>query len=510
MQIFMVRSSRLISNAAVSVVQTVISGLVLFLLYRYLINHIGTEQLGLWSVILASTSVARLSELGLTGSVVKFVARYRAQKAEEQAAEVVQTAAISIGVVMAVLALAIYPLLNVILNLTIPSAAMPQALSILPWAVLSLWLGSVGGVFQSGLDGCQRMAIRNILMIVANLLYFAAAIWLVPLYGLLGLAVGQAAQGLLLLVLSWLILRRELVALPWAPTYWSKKIFKEIFGYAINFQVSSIAIMFFDPATKLLMSKFGGLSSAAYYEMASQLVVKLRSLLISANQALVPAVAELHEASPATVPKLYLKAYRFVFFLAVPFYAAVIISLPAVSVLWIGRSEAQFLQFGIILLVGWGLNTLAAPAYFFNLGIGSLKWNSVAHVVMAVLNIFLGVVLGKIFGSLGVAIGVLAALVTGSGFLIINGHKKCNISINQLIPSENYCLLTTVACCVIFFYLANSTSFFQSNAVFAGALSLGFYALIVGISVWLHPYKKILINRRIVVTDFEENAHSDH
>ena len=80
----MPNSRRLISNAAVSVVQTVISGVVLFLLYRYLLDHLGTEQLGLWSVILASTSVARLSDLGLTGSVVKFVARYRALKNDEQ------------------------------------------------------------------------------------------------------------------------------------------------------------------------------------------------------------------------------------------------------------------------------------------------------------------------------------------------------------------------------------------------------------------------------------------
>ena len=274
----MFNSRRLISNATVSVVQTVISGLVLFVLYRYLIDHLGSEQLGLWSVILASTSVARLSDLGLTGSVVKFVARYRALKDDAQAADVVQTAAISIALAMGALVLLLYPLLDFLLRLSIPVQSMPQALSILPWAVFSLWLGSVGGVFQSGLDGCQRMDLRNILMVAGNLLFLGAALWLVPRYGLMGLAIGQAVQGLLLMLASWVTLRRQLKSLPWLPLHWSKSKFKEMFGYAVNFQVSAIAMLLFDPATKLLMSRFGGLSSAAYYEMASQLVVKLRAL----------------------------------------------------------------------------------------------------------------------------------------------------------------------------------------------------------------------------------------
>ena len=301
----MLNSNRLVSNASVSVIQTVISGIVLFLLYRYLLNHLGATELGLWSVILASTSVARLSDLGLTGSVLKFVSRHRALKNDDQAGAVVQTAAISIALVMTILAIAIYPLLEAVLKLAVPVAQMPQASNLLPWAVLSLWLGSVSGVFQSGLDGCHRMALRNILMIVANLLYFGAALWLVPHYGLLGVAFGQVAQALLLLVLNWIALRRQLPSLPLVPVRWSKKVFSEIFGYAISFQINSIAILLFDPLTKLLMSKFGGLSSAAYYEMASQLVVKLRALLISANQALVPEVADIHETSPHKLQALY-------------------------------------------------------------------------------------------------------------------------------------------------------------------------------------------------------------
>jgi len=489
----LINSRRLFSNAAVSVVQTVISGVVLFVLYRYLIDHLGPEQLGLWSVILASTSVARLSDLGLTGSVVKFVARYHALKDDAQAADVVQTAAISIGLVMAMLVLLLYPLLDSVLLLSIPAQSMPQALSILPWAVFSLWLGSVGGVFQSGLDGCQRMDLRNILMVAGNLLFLGAAIWLVPQYGLTGLALGQAAQGVLLMLTSWLVLRQQLNTLPWIPRRWSKSKFKEMFAYAVNFQISSIAILLFDPATKLLMSRFGGLSSAAYYEMASQLVLKLRSLIVAACQAMVPAVSGLHETSPENVREFYLKSYRLLFFAVLPFFAGIVVALPLVSILWIGHIEAQFLLFATILSVGWGLNTLTGPAYFLNLGTGDLRWNAIAHVVMAIVNVSLGLLLGSMIGGLGVAIGAIVALILGSWFVIHAVHRQYKISYLNMIPAEHYLITFVVLASALIIVLINM--YIQNNSVITASSSLmltSVYVALVGAVLWFHQYRILI------------------
>ena len=491
----MINYHRLISNAVVSVVQTVLSGLVLFFLYRYLIDNLGSDQLGLWSVILASTSVARLSDMGLTGSVVKFVARYRALKDDDRAADVIQTAAISIAGVMAVLAVILYPLLEVVLKLSIPAKSMPQALQILPWAVLSLWIGSIGGVFQSGLDGCQRMDIRNILMVAGNLLFFGAALWLVPHYGLTGLAVGQAAQSLLLAVASWLALRHQLRSLPWMPWRWSKTKFKEMFGYAVNFQINSIAILLFDPITKLLMSRYGGLSSAAYYEMASQLVLKLRGLLIAANQALVPAVAELHETSPDKVSDLYLKSYRMLFFINFPFYAVILISLPMISMMWIGRNENQFIVFGTLLAIGWGLNSLNATAYFVNLGTGDLKWNSIAHVVTAFVNVLLGFVFGPLYGGIGIAIGAMIALVIGSWFILYAVHRRYDISYGEIVPSEHCLLLAAVIFCIAVAVWVNSVNPWGLSAVASGVINLGVYAVVICAVVWVHPYRILILDK---------------
>ena len=431
--------------------------------------------------------------MGLTGSVVKFVARYRALQANAQAAAAVQTAAISVALVMALLALGIYPLLGKVLEFSIPAESMPLALTILPWAVCSLWLNSVGGVFQSGLDGCQRMDIRNIVMIAGHVMLLLSAIWLVPRYGLEGLAIGQATQGLLLMVTNWLVLRQQLNLLPWFPFHWSKSRFKEMFGYAVNFQINSAAILLVEPVTKLLMSRYGGLSSAAYYEMANQLVLKLRALLIAATQPLAPAVAELHETSPGKVRELYLKSYRLLFFVAVPFFIGIWIALPLISILWIGYIESQFLLFGALLTAGWGLNSLSGIAYFLNIGTGALKWNSIAHVLMALLNVLLGFLLGPRLGELGVAMSAMIALIIASWLVVFSVHKQYQMPLRTIVPSENYLLLIISSICIAMTTLLGKILPLSRYAILLDLINIGVFLILFCIAIYFHPYKNILI-----------------
>ena len=85
-------------NAAMSVLQIIIIGIVVFILYKFLLATIGAKKLGIWSLILSSSSIAQVVNFGISGSVVKFVAKYTALKENQNASNVIQTAALSLGV----------------------------------------------------------------------------------------------------------------------------------------------------------------------------------------------------------------------------------------------------------------------------------------------------------------------------------------------------------------------------------------------------------------------------
>jgi O-antigen/teichoic acid export membrane protein len=484
------QNRKIVTNAIMSVVEVIVIACVLFILYRFLLNTIGVEQLGVWSVVLATTSVASITNLGLSASVVKFVAKYAARGQGETVADVIQTSAISLGVLIGLILSIVSPFISLLLSLVVPIANLKEALSILPYALSSLWMTALSSVFQSGLDGYQRIDLRSILLMAGALIYLILCFILVPTYGLMGLAYAQVAQAGLLLIGSWVILKRHLPLLPVVPCHWNQKLFREMVGYGLSFQVISISQTLYDPVTKSLLTKFGGLEMTGFYEIASRMIIQLRGLLVTVNQVLVPAIADLAEKNPEYIQIVYKDSYRLLVYITLPIFSAVIASIPIISQVWIGHYESIFVIFAILLAVGWFLNTLAAPAYFANLGIGELRWNTIGHVIIAVSNIGLGWLLGSIFGGTAVVLAWVFSLITGSLVIPISYHYRHKIPITELVPKENRVIgLASVAGMSISLLLYYQMNNQLSPPVLATVVALVFSTIVI-FPVWLHPMRK--------------------
>lgn len=472
-----------------AVLQSVITGGVLFLLYRYLLRTIGAEQVGVWAIILATASASRISEMGFTGSAIKFTAKYIARGERNKAAEIIQTTYITIGTVLICILAGGYPLITWIVVKLIPGSQLSVALAILPVALLSVWISGVSGVFFAGLDGFQRIDLRAFITILAGPLFLVLTWILVPKYGLIGLAWAQIGQGTFMLLAGRVLLQRELPSLKWLPIIWSYSCFREMFKYGINFQITSIFSMLFEPTTKALMAVFGGLTATAYYEMANRMVVQFRSLLVSANQVIVPKVAVLQENEPEKIQKAYYESYRMLFFLSLPLFAGVAAIAPLVCELWVGHYELSFINYTIILAAGWWINTLVAPAYFINLGTGLLFWNTLGHITIGVLNVVLGYILGVTFGSIGVALGYVLALIAGSSLIVIKYHLDNHISFVELLPNESkkllfYCFLGLFISLMFFHYLE-----IPVKGLARAGLDLAVCIITMTLAFWKHPLR---------------------
>lgn len=488
----MIIKKSIFKNAALAVIQTITSALLLFFLYRYLLHKLGPEQLGVWAVVLASTSVGRLSDMGFSGAALKFVARCLAYGDRKKAADIVQTAVLSIGFALTVLAAVTYPLLELALSWSLPKDSLSIALSILPWAVFSLWFGMVAGIFQSAIDGCQRMDIRNLLLIFCNVIYLGIALMLVPVYGLKGLAIAQLLQAVILMLLSWFVLYRILPGLPLVPWQWSKSEFKEMFNYAVNLQIGSLAGLLFDPVTKFLLARYGGLANTAYYEMANQVVVKARAVLVSALQSVIPVIAGTKDDEYLVRLNVYRKSYSIFFFLTWPYYIALALSFPLISVIWIGHFESAFILYGLLLTMGWMLCNMGVPAYFFNIGSGFLIWNTALHAMTGLLNLSLAFLLGQQFGAEGVVVAAMISLVLPNWLLVFVVQRRLGIPATEIFPNEHrifvlMILLGGISSYVIFIEKHILTSNFMSS--FAAIL---FFFVVTMVVVWFHPYKHII------------------
>lgn len=491
------QSTSVTRNAIMAVIQTVVSGGTLFLLYRYLLREIGPDKVGIWAIVLAAASASRISEMGFTGSAVKFTAKYIARGEFSRASEIIQTTVITIGIVLAGVLTIGYPVITWLMAKFIPVTEIQSAIAILPYALVSVWIGAVAGVFSSGLEGCQRIDVRALVSMLSAILFLGLTWILVPYYGLIGLAWAQIGQGGAMLIGSQILLKRELPALPLLPRGWRYSIFREMFRYGANFQVSSIFAMLFEPTTKALMAKFGGLSMTAYYEMANRMVTQFRSLLVAANKVVVPRIATLHEKTPEAVQKTYRESYQMVFFLALPLYVGVVAVAPLVSELWIGRYERAFVMYSLLLAAGYWVNTLVGPAYFVNLGTGLLRWNTMAHIVIGILNGAMGFFLGSAFGGDGVVLGYVLALVIGSSLVVLGYHYDYHIPVADLLPRESKSLVLASCAGLMIGWIIFNLLDLSINILLKAGLSFVISIIIVGTACWMHPMRSRLMERII-------------
>ncbi len=442
-------------NTITASVQVVIVGLTYFFLYKLLISKIGMQKIGIWSLVLSTISVANISNMGLSSSIVKFVAKYHAREEYKTLVDLIKTAFTSIAIFLGAICIVSYPLMNYILKFFIPINSIDEAKIILPYALVSLWLASISSILLSGIDGLQQTYLRSIVLSGSNVLFFVLSFLLVDRYQLLGLAYAQLIQYALIIIIAFMILRYHLNIPLTVTLKWDKKLFKEMLSYGVNFQLISISTMLYDPVTKLLLSKFEGLPSVGFYEMASRMVVQVRALLVNANNALVPTIAYMYENDMQSVKAMYIRSFRYLFYLALPLFATLTAFTPIISELWIGHYEREFVLFSIMLNVGWFINILNAPSYFVYMGVGDLKWSLISHLAISLLNGFLGYLFGISIGGDGVVIGWIIALIAGSLIVPITYHSSNRISLKELFPGGNTLFILTLllySSLSIFFY----------------------------------------------------------
>ena len=476
-------------NVLTTVIQVIVTGIVFIVFYRYLLDRLGIEQLGVWSIVLATASVSRIGDFGLSVGVVRFVAQALAKEDRLGAAEIVETVAITIGLLMAVMLTAGFPLFKSVLEYLLFGQERMTALEILPYALLSFWGMMIAGVFLAGLDGCQRIDLRSGLMALSNIFFLILTLLWVPHFGLKGAAFAQVAQSLGLAFVSWWTLRRQVADLALFPIRWRLPVLKQMIGYGVSSQVISIMSVLFDSITKGLMSKFGGLGSLGYYEMANKLLIQSRAIIVEANRVIIPMVSTLKDRQPEKIVNIFALSYRSLFYVAVLFYMCVAISLPSISVLWIGSYQSIFVQFALLLTFGWFVNTLAVPAFFLNYGTGELRQNVITQSIIGLGGFGAGMILGFLINGIGVVLGSVFGLTVGSVFLIVFHMKKSGMCWSEVIIPRDMWQLLAIGSVAVWLSVYGSYVY-RSRAV---VLTIG-VTCVVGIMMlgWIHSMRKEL------------------
>jgi O-antigen/teichoic acid export membrane protein len=490
---------RLSMNAGAAIAQVVISAGVLFELYRFLLRQIGPEQLGVWSLVVASSAVARLAEFGIGGGVTRFVANDLGAGDRRRAAGTVGMSVLAVAGFIGVVCLGLQPLLHGGLGKLIADAnLLAAARQLLPWALAALWTGAVAQVFLSALDACQRGDLRVAINTAAAVGQLIAAYIMVPAKGLAGLGPVQLIQAALTLIPAAVVLAATLRVAPGAWFAPDRGRFIEIVRYGGSLQISALVQILFDPAVKIMLSSLGALSMTGYYEAANRAVVQFRSVIVAAYQMLVPYLAHRVGSGDLDTPQVrqvYRSVHALLMVIAIPYYAVIAAALPLVLALWLGRHDQAFAVIGLVCLAGWAVNTLIVSAYMLYVATGNLRWTIWSHVLIGVANLALGWLGGRLGGGFGVIAGAMLALVAGSVIVPVFFHREYGIGWREFVPAGSGPLIVVSvlgACLLLAGPLYYGT---PPRASFGQLAGLAVFSMACAAMVWRHPVAADLVRR---------------
>lgn len=430
--------NRLLINALSTVGQVVVSGLTYFFLYGIWVRELGAKQLGVWSIIWTTTYFAAMANSGVPVGIVKFIAEAHVQSDMAKARSII-TMSIGITAVLNLLICVVlyfnaFWLFHFLISS--PSEAA-TAMAIFPYALGAFWLLNIANVFLFTLDGFQANYLRSILNIAGSFCLFISAYFFLH-KGLWGVALAHIVYTVFTLIGSIFLVIYYLKSPNFLSFEFDKQLFNDFFKYSIKSQIASITTLLYDPITKFFLAKYSSLDAVGFYEMANRLVTQIRSIIVTANQVMVPKIVETSINATSNFQRLYTMMFRLLTIISTPLLFLFYFFAPFISLVWIGKIETFFVLSVYTLVIGWYLNTLSVPAYISNMGVGQLRHNIIQHISTAVLNVIFGIVGGYVLQGYGVVSAWAISLTISSGILIYLFHQKHHLDFNILRFEGDY------------------------------------------------------------------------
>ncbi len=417
------RRRSLFRNTAAQSAPTVVSFGLSFILAPIMLSRLGLAQFGVWAVTGALAQYARLLDFGVTRSLARFVALYDAQderRAIEEAVAVGVLAVSAIGLIVAVAAVAVAPLLHEVLGV-LDTGEMRVVLLCSAGILITALLADVINAVPVGLRRMEAPNVAATLGAVVNFVASVVALLLsseLTVYAVANL--GAAVVGVLLAMVALLwVWRGPYLRRP------NRKRAREIVSFGLKSQLITVAELVNVQTDKLIIAAMLGARTAGAYEIANRVVQGVLAFGTMTLSAMIPtATAEIVERGRRVVEEFYARYTVRSLSIALPMFGALCVSCPFLLVAWLGERPPDTDQIVILLSVAFSASLTTGVAMTLVMADGHPGLVAQTAFLVVILNVVSTLAVAPIFGLWGVLIATVAAEVIASSVFLVRFHRR--------------------------------------------------------------------------------------
>jgi len=369
---------RLRRNVISSIFAITLNLVLILISYRLVIKAEGIASLGLWSTLMSWIQIIRLGDVGMSAAAARFIALCDARHEGPKIRTYMDSSLVLNISIFTALAAVGYVIIKALMPLVNPIDVDMQDTvhAVLPLMFAVFILSNVSGLILAGLTGVHRGYQSALIVIMGSLTQLFLVVPLVPSFGLAGLAWAQIVQHLVMVSIAWGLflsaIRKDCGAHGGLmPTRASIEALREMLSFSLKVQFATILNGLFEPLSKLLVARFGGLEMVGLYELAYKLVALPRQIILAGANATMPAMTRLLANDVQAARNLYRRTSHNVSSRGSMIIFTTLLAAPVASWFWLGRLDLQLWGFTAILAMGFLVNIISAPAYL--VGIASAR-----------------------------------------------------------------------------------------------------------------------------------------
>ena len=402
----------------------------------YMLQRLGTERFGLWSLLNVVSSLYLTFDLGLSSALTKFVAEFRASGDHVKLRGVYTATAITYAASSLIILAAVVLFRGPILDLfRIGPSLRAEATTAIVVAVAMYSLLNFYTMYSAILSGLHRLDLWNNVSVVVTILQLAG-VWFVRSRGggLSGLFVNSGV----VLALGILLCRRSVRQLApeirFGAAMFDPALFRRLATYGLALQVISLGVLFALQLEKVLFGSMVSLGAVTSYEFGFRVVTALWSIPSLLLPPLLPAVSHLDSTGDrARIVRLYRRASRYVFSVALPIASGILAMGPILFVAWLGPGHGDAALAAQALATMLGLNMLTGVGTAVARGIGR-PWMEVRYQVIGmVAHLALALFWIPRYGYRGGLLAMVVGTTLGSLYFVWVFHRFLRESIGPFL-----------------------------------------------------------------------------
>ncbi len=401
-----------------------ISSLAYLVLTPIAIHVMGGEFYGLWMILFAVGQLSVIGTLGIESIVNKFAAEVSEE--QEAGANILSSAILIVFTMALIVAVALFALRNLLAeNINLSPVYLQQfsnALAVYALVIIPQFLIRVfHGFFLSQIMNrfARTMDLLNSLLpllggVLISLFFkdlFVLALW--------NLLVSILVLGL------YIHKTRRVIRLVWLPT---RETIRRLMGFSVFMFIESAAITLFQQFDRLLVALTLGPVASGVYSVATGIGLRMSIIAGNITEVLVPYASRKQSlGEKRVIEDTVRKVSRYVSLIAALVGGLLIIWMKELLSVWISPQYAEGNSiFFCIIILAYGILSLSRPAHQTLVGLGKVKFTSLAYLTSSLLMLAAVYLLSGQFGLIGAGAAnlVMVLLLSMNIFLYIWFNRK--------------------------------------------------------------------------------------